>query len=119
MVPRLAGVEVGLRVPVMREIVLNAEAALEGGDLGQRRGRGTEGVDGEGLAGGDERRGEGRRVDEGFGLARAVEAVVFDGDGVGEDGGEKAGVEMDDGFRALVDGPGESGAGGEVGVAVG
>ena len=70
-------------MPVVGEIVLDAEAALEGGDLGQGCWRGAEGVDGERLAGGDEGGGEGRRVDEGFGLARAVEAIVFDGDGVG------------------------------------
>ena len=44
---------------------------------------------------------------------------VFDGDGVGKDGGEESGVEMDDGFGTLVEGPGESGARGEVGIAGG
>ena len=82
-------------------------------------GRETEGRDVERLAGGDEGRGEGGRVNDGFGLARSVEPGVFDGDGAGKDGGEESGVEVDDGFGTLVEGPGESGARGEVGIAGG
>ena len=119
LVPRFAGVEIGLDVPVVGEVVLDAEAALEGGDLSERRERSADGGDGEGLRGGRERRGEGGGVDEGFGLARAVEAIGFGGDGFGNDGGEESGMEVEDGFGALVDGPGEAGARGEVGVAGG
>ena len=99
--------------------MLDAEAGLEGRRLGEVAQRRAEGGDVDGLAGGRGGRGEGGRVDDLLRLARAVEAVGLGGDGFGHDAGEEAGVEMEDGLRVLVDGPGEAGARGEVGKAGG
>ena len=115
LIPGFAGVEIGLGMPVVGEVMLDAEAGLERRRLGEVAQRRAEGSDVDGLAGGRGGGGEGGRVDDLLSLARAVEAVGLGGDGFGHDAGEEAGVEMEDGLRVLVDGPCQAGARREVG----
>jgi hypothetical protein len=113
-IPCFAAIEVRLRVPVVRKGVFNADAALKRRRLAQRSRQGANSRYVRGFCGGRERRAKRRKVDEGFRLPLAIQAVGFRCKRSRNNGGKQSRMKMENRPAVFIDRPGKARARREV-----